>query len=238
MRRSTLWSVMLAASLAACGSDGGGDDQPNDEGEGTKQDTDDVANGNDDGDDEVPDGDSQALCALAEGGGLPAFDGARVWSGDDFLACQDACPNFDTACVTASCAAGFEAFDACVATEVNACLTALNGPCRNQFEAHLCCADEKCEIDTDPNAAECVAAECPDTREGFIACGDDSGVETCIGPAVARCITEPPSEAAAGEATSSEGVSLPSELSRTLSIRASHVLRVLDVQSPSSGSAE
>lgn len=236
MRRSTLWSVMLAASLAACGSDGGGDDEPAGDGDGTQEEVDDVAagDGSEDGD-----GAGQALCELAKGGGLAPYDGARVWSGDDFLACQEACPNFDDACVTASCAAGFPAFDTCVAVEVNACMTAQEGPCRSEFEAHLCCADEKCDIDTDPNAVECVAAQCPETRQGFLDCGNEGGVEACIGQAVAQCITAPPTEMPpAGDATTTGEGAIPSELSRTLSIRSHAALRAFSAHIPMSGSAE
>jgi hypothetical protein len=218
MRSSTLWSVMLAASLAACGSDGGGDEAPEGDGDGTQEEVDDVAAG--DGDDRDGDGEGggEALCTLAEGGGLSPYDGARV---------------------SASCAAGFEAFDTCVATEVNACLTAQQGPCRGEFEAHLCCADEKCELDTDPNAAECVSAQCPDTRQGFLDCGDQGGVEDCIAPAVAQCITEPPTQTPpAGDGATTDEGSIPSELSRTLSIRSQAALRAFSAHMPISGSAE
>jgi hypothetical protein len=216
MRRATLWSVMLAAALAACGGDSGSD-KPT-EGD-TEKEMDDVSTGNadDNTNNTGGDGAGEALCPIAQGGGLGGYDGVKTWTRADFEACQVACPTFDSACITASCAPGFETFDTCVATEINGCLSAPEGPCRAEFEAHLCCADEKCDL-SDPAAAQCVGMECAPTRDGFLDCGDNGGIETCIAPAALACFAEPAAGDAAG-GTTTEGVdTIPSELIKQLVI--------------------
>jgi hypothetical protein len=218
MRRATLWSVMLAAALAACGGDSGSDKPAGEDQGGTDKETDDVAVGDGDNTGNTGgDGAGEALCPIAQGGGLGGYEGVKTWTRADFEACQVACPTFEEACITASCAAGFETFDTCVGSEVNACLSAPEGPCRDEFEAHLCCADEKCDL-ADAAAAECVSAQCAPTRDGFLACGDGGGIEACIAPAALACFAEPAAGDAEGGATTEAIDTIPSELNVQLLI--------------------
>jgi hypothetical protein len=217
MRSATLWSVILAASLAACGGDAGSDKPAGDDDDTTKG-TDDVTSGDGDGDGEADPGDGAdaPLCPLATSAGLPPYDGVKTWSGDDFLACRDACPNFDDPCIAANCPPGFETFNTCVGTEINACMTAQGGPCRDEFESHACCASDNCDL-SDPAAGDCVATECADTKQAFLDCGKATGIPTCIETAVPLCISAPATDpGTSGGATEGTGTTIPNELVQKL----------------------
>jgi hypothetical protein len=239
MRTATLWSVMLAASLAACGSDAAPDDKKAPA--GTEQDEEPVAPSEEGPGlvDEQPNV-GGAACELAQGGGLAPYDGEYTWTVDDFQACRTACPDFDSACITTSCAAGFDVFDGCVGVELNACMTAQGGPCRSEFEAHLCCADENCDLSLPTQEAQaCVAAECSTTRDAFGTCGTETGIEDCIVTAVPRCLLPGEATEATGDGTTTDEGAIPSELASWLQLRSLRGLtQPLVAQSALAGSAE
>jgi hypothetical protein len=235
MRRATLWSVMLAATLAACGSDGSDPKMPAGDGDGddVTKGTDDVSDGSGDGADSPAD---DALCPLAAGGGLGPYMGPLTWTAADFTACKTACPDFDDACITASCAAGFDTFNTCVGAELNACMSAKGGPCRDEFEAHICCADDKCDLNDAANAATCVADQCPDTRQGFLDCGSATGIKACINTAVPLCLSPSAGDTTTGGTTTDPTTTIPSEVAFQLML--GQASWHSPVQSPSAGSME
>jgi hypothetical protein len=227
---------MLAATLAACGSDGADKSAGDGDGDDVEKDTDDVTQGNGDGDgSDVGSGD-EALCELASGGGLGPYEGVRTWTQDDFLACREACPNFDEACIGTSCAPGFETFGTCVGIEVNACESAPEGPCRAEFEAHICCADEKCDLN-DAAAGECVAEQCAPTRDAYLDCGESGGIEACIATAVSNCLAAPAEDPAPTDGATDGATTIPNEVAAQILLGRSS-WRLPSAQSPMTGSAE
>lgn len=88
----------------------------------------------------------EPLCEGLPRGGVEGYQGARVFTREQYAQCQALCAGSDDCYSDANCP-GISRFDACVYQESLACSSGLGGACRIDYESFACCSVEQCATD-------------------------------------------------------------------------------------------
>jgi hypothetical protein len=135
----------------------------------------------------------------------PLPEGEPVWSAEQVAACAAACPELDTTCLQAECP-DHEQHLLCVADSVDACASAVGGPCRETWTSYVCCGRLNCEDSgySDDELVTCLERECGAALSAFSDCVDealeDTSGEGCDSRAQQRCVLAPNNMESATEA--------------------------------------
>jgi hypothetical protein len=126
----------------------------------------------------------------------PLPEGEPVWSAEQATACTAACSELDTTCLQAECP-DHEQHLLCVADSVDACASAIGGPCRETWTSYVCCGRLSCEdaAYSDDEIATCLERECAAALSAFSDCVDealeDTSADGCDPQAQAHCVSAP-----------------------------------------------
>lgn len=120
----------------------------------------------------------------------PFPEGEPVWAQQDLDACANACPDGDHACRQARCP-NSDAHDACLLDSFEACVTASQATCREQWEMFSCCS-ESCDDGQSTDAAlrSCIQRECRTELRMYADCTDEAlrAEDPCLHEAELLCL--------------------------------------------------